>query len=60
LRDDFDELWYHSPVLNRMRNKEATGKCAGCGSFEQCLGGCTARAFATTGDFSQPDPHCWK
>lgn len=60
LRDDFDEMWYHSPVLKGMRNKEAKGKCVDCGAFEQCLGGCTARSFATTGDFSQPDPHCWK
>lgn len=60
LRDDFDAVWYESPVLVRMRNKEASGKCAGCGAFEDCLGGCTARAFAVTGDFNQPDPHCWK
>jgi len=60
LTDDFDELWYHSPILNKMRNKEAKGKCGDCGSFESCMGGCTARAFATTGDFSEPDPHCWK
>lgn len=60
LRDDFDEIWYDSPVLQQMRNKEAKGKCVGCGAFESCVGGCTARAFATTGDFSQPDPHCWK
>lgn len=60
LKDDFDRIWYDSPVLRQMRHKEASGKCAGCGSFEDCLGGCTARAFATTGDFSQPDPHCWK
>lgn len=60
LRDDFEEIWYNSPVLNKMRNKEAKGKCQGCGAYEDCLGGCTARAFATTGDLSQPDPHCWK
>ncbi len=60
LRDDFDTIWYDSPVLKGMRHKEATGKCAGCGSFADCLGGCTARAFATTGEFNQPDPHCWK
>lgn len=60
LRDDFDAIWYDSPVLKKMRHKEASGKCTSCGSFEACLGGCTARAFATTGDFNQPDPHCWK
>lgn len=60
LSDDFDELWYNSPVLNRMRNKEARGKCVDCGAFESCLGGCTARAYATTGGFDEPDPHCWK
>lgn len=60
LRDDFDKIWYDSPVLNAMRNKKASGKCGGCDSFERCLGGCTARSYATTGEFSQPDPHCWK
>ncbi len=60
LSDDFEDLWYNSPVLTAMRNKEAKGKCQGCGSYQDCLGGCTARAFATTGDLSEPDPHCWK
>ncbi|MDT8440977.1 MAG: GeoRSP system radical SAM/SPASM protein [Desulfuromonadales bacterium] len=60
LRDDFSAIWCDSPVLKAMRQKEATGKCAGCGAFDDCQGGCTARAFATTGDFNQPDPHCWK
>ena len=60
LREDFDKMWYDSPILNAMRSKEAKGKCSGCGAFADCLGGCTARAFAATGDFSEPDPHCWK
>ncbi|PLX80918.1 MAG: GeoRSP system radical SAM/SPASM protein [Desulfuromonas sp.] len=60
LRDDFDTLWNESPLLLKMRTKEAKGKCVGCGAYEDCLGGCTARAFAETGDFSEPDPHCWK
>jgi len=60
LNEDFAELWHNSPVLKAMRHKEAQGKCQSCGAFGDCLGGCTARAFATTGDFNQPDPHCWK
>lgn len=60
LRDDFASIWFDSPVLKAMRAKEATGKCSGCSAFDDCQGGCTARAFATTGDFNQPDPHCWK
>jgi len=60
LTQDFADLWHDSPVLKAMRHKEAQGKCQSCNAFGDCLGGCTARAFATTGDFNQPDPHCWK
>jgi GeoRSP system radical SAM/SPASM protein len=59
LNDDFDEVWFHSPVLEKMRSKTATGKCSGCSSYEDCLGGCSARVFAMTGSFDEPDPHCW-
>lgn len=59
LRDDFPDIWRRSPVLEAMREKRATGKCTGCGHYAECLGGCTARAFAATGDLNAPDPHCW-
>ena len=59
LKDDFDRIWFDSPVLEKMRSKTATGKCSGCASYEDCLGGCSARAFAVTGSFDSPDPHCW-
>jgi AdoMet-dependent heme synthase len=59
VRDDLREVWRDSPVLARMRNKQPTGKCAGCGKYADCLGGCTARALALTGDLNSPDPHCW-
>ena len=59
LKDDFDRIWFDSPVLEKMRSKTATGKCSGCSSYEDCLGGCSARAFAMTGNFDSPDPHCW-
>jgi GeoRSP system radical SAM/SPASM protein len=59
LEDDFDKIWFDSPVLKMMRSKIPRGKCDGCASYEQCLGGCTARVYAVTGTFDQPDPHCW-
>jgi GeoRSP system radical SAM/SPASM protein len=60
LRDDLPALWRQSQVLDALRHKHATGKCTSCGHYAACLGGCTARAYAVTGDFNAPDPHCWE
>jgi radical SAM protein with 4Fe4S-binding SPASM domain len=59
LTDDLAALWHESPVLKALRNKKATGKCARCDSYEECQGGCSARAYALEGHFDAPDPHCW-
>jgi GeoRSP system radical SAM/SPASM protein len=58
-RDDLKEIWKNSTMLERMRNKVPKGKCMKCGHYNDCLGGCTARAMALTGDMNKPDPHCW-
>ena len=59
VKDELKQVWDSSAVLDRMRNKKPTGKCSSCKSYEDCLGGCSARALALTGDFNNPDPHCW-
>ncbi|MDA8434302.1 MAG: GeoRSP system radical SAM/SPASM protein, partial [Nitrospiraceae bacterium] len=59
-RDDLIEVWDNSPVLHMMRNKVPKGKCVSCKSHSECLGGCTARTLALTGDMNNPDPHCWR
>jgi GeoRSP system radical SAM/SPASM protein len=57
--DDLKQVWRTSPVLEKMRNKQPKGKCTTCGSYADCIGGCSARALALTGDINSPDPHCW-
>jgi GeoRSP system radical SAM/SPASM protein len=57
---DLAAIWQESAVLHALRNKKATGKCGGCDHFAECLGGCSARALAMTGDINSPDPHCWE
>ena len=59
VKDELKDFWSSSPVLEKMRHKKPAGKCATCSSYDDCLGGCSARAFALTGDFNNPDPHCW-
>lgn len=56
---DLKRVWKDSHVLASLRNKTAKGKCASCSDYAECLGGCSARALAMTGDFNNPDPHCW-
>ncbi|MFH1287449.1 MAG: GeoRSP system radical SAM/SPASM protein [bacterium] len=60
LKDELSDIWKNSPVLQKLRNKKPQGKCIACGSYQECLGGCSARAYAVSGNFNQPDPHCWK
>jgi GeoRSP system radical SAM/SPASM protein len=59
VHDDLKEVWKNSQVLDKLRHKTAKGKCASCSDYAECLGGCSARALAMTGDFNNPDPHCW-
>lgn len=59
-KNDIIKLWKESPVLAALRNPVPHGKCSGCNIYENCLGGCKARAYMLTGDFHNPDPHCWK
>lgn len=60
LSDGLENLWRNSPVLRAMRSKTPQGKCTSCSAYGECLGGCTARAFAVSGSFDAPDPHCWR
>lgn len=60
LEQSLEEIWAKSPILEKMRNKTAKGKCKSCSAYGECVGGCTARSLAVSGEFNNPDPHCWK
>ncbi|MCU0284960.1 MAG: radical SAM protein [Acidobacteria bacterium] len=51
-------IWYHSPVLDLLKNKtHLQGKCGKC-QVEECCG-CRAMCYCLTGNFLAEDPHCW-
>jgi len=60
LEQSLEEIWEKSPILEKMRNKTPKGKCKSCSAYGECVGGCTARSLAVSGEFNNPDPHCWK
>ena len=60
LVEGLEKIWKDSHVLQQMRDKSPKGKCRGCDAYGECLGGCTARSLAMTGEFNSPDPHCWR
>ena len=47
------EIWAHHPLFLRQREKarHLTGGCKACAMAERCMGGCTAMAITSTGEF---------
>ena len=57
----FKKLWETSPIFEPFRNlsTDQLSSCKDCSRlFDECWGGCRARAFAVTGDFFARDPMC--
>lgn len=58
LDDDIEAVWTHSPLLQRLRNKDLLkDECGSCEKRYVC-GGCRARAISYFGDELAPDPGC--
>lgn len=56
-RDDPLEVYRSHPLLNGIRSRDLSGKCARCEFIRSC-GGSRANAFAETGDPLASDPRC--
>lgn len=57
---DFEDLWRNNKVLKDLRNKDILkGNCGKC-DYRYYCGGCRARAYGYTGNYSESDPGCIK
>lgn len=57
-RQTFAEIWYNSAHFKALRDPgQLKGKCGIC-EFRKVCGGCRARAYEATGDFSAEEPLC--
>jgi len=53
------ELWYDSPILETLRNRDLLkGKCGRCKYRISCAGA-RCKAYEKTGDMMAEDPTCW-
>jgi len=56
----FTHVWRRSDLFQSLREPEAAGACASCGSYDACQGGCMAAKFFTGLPLDGPDPECVK
>lgn len=54
----FTAVWRDSELFRSLREPEAAGACASCGSYDACQGGCMAAKFFTGLPLDGPDPEC--
>ena len=54
----FTGVWRDSELFRSLREPQAAGACASCGSFDACQGGCMAAKFFTGLPLDGPDPEC--
>ncbi len=59
LEDGVFKIWYESELLWSVRDPANIKGCDGCALVPVCRG-CRAMAYAASGDFLGPDPHCWR
>ena len=56
-RQSFGEVWRGSEVFARIRAGDPGGKCGRC-EYREICGGCRARAYADSGDYTAADASC--
>lgn len=57
-RDNFKDIWDHSPLLEKLRKIQVPDECQGCRFVESCYGGCPAVSYLNEGRLALPNPQC--
>lgn len=58
-QDSLKTIWYESPVLRDLRNRDLLkGKCGIC-KYKSVCAGARCKAYEKTGDMLAEDPTCW-
>jgi radical SAM protein with 4Fe4S-binding SPASM domain len=61
LKQSFEDVYYNSDVLRKIRNKKnINDTCFNCSFYEKCRAGAKCLSFNYFHDFTAPDPHCWR
>lgn len=58
MTDNFFDVWYTSPILNDLRDRQRINKCGTCNMRDNC-GGARCVAYGYYGDYMKEDPQCW-
>lgn len=53
------DIFIKSPEINEFRKVENLQKCSKCELLQVCRG-CPAVSYGVYGDWTVPDPQCWK
>lgn len=59
LSDDLNQIYFHSKIMNDLRDEKRMIKCGECDLLQFCRG-CPAVAYHEHSDPFAPDPQCWK
>jgi len=58
-KDNISDIWYNSPILKKIRNRDLLdGKCGKCNNRWSC-GGCRGVGMNIHGDYLAEDSMCW-
>lgn len=58
IKQNFFEIWYDSPELWELREREKLGECSSCKHNPICSG-CKAISLSLEGNYLKKDVHCW-